>query len=189
MVNVRLLFFLRVTASLQAVFSNQAFAPRPSRAGTAIPETPKPRNFLQWLKSSFLVLSCGTRLSCGDMSKSKVLERFLGFVVSYIYRMTPNEVETASVAPCSPLLLFRVWFFCASSGKKPNTSVAFEESLCAKLIGALWLINQTPQSPSENSAQDGWSYAANTPNYSSGFLLSMNHFIRSSSHLFVFDFT
>lgn len=96
-------------------------------------------------------------MSCGGMSKSKILERFLGFGVGYVHRMTPNGVETASVPPYSPALWNRVRFFWASSGERSNTHVAFQESPCGKLVWALWLINQTLRSPSETSAQDGWS--------------------------------
>lgn len=118
-------------ASLQAVFSNQGlFAPRPSRAGAAIPETPRPWNPSQWLKSSFLGgLSCGTRMSCGGMSKSKILERFLGFVVSYVHRMTPNEVETASVAPYSPALSDPVRFFEPVQIRSPTPALPLRKVL------------------------------------------------------------
>lgn len=107
-------------------------------------------------------MSCGTRMSCGGVSKSKILERFLGFGVSYVHRMTPNGVETASVAPYS-LALSNSQIFSSQFGVEAQhqcwkeTLVLGKESSCAKLIGALWLINQAPQSPLENSAQDGWS--------------------------------
>lgn len=38
---IPLLFFLNVVTSIQAVFSNQGFAPRPSWAGAATPATPE----------------------------------------------------------------------------------------------------------------------------------------------------
>lgn len=176
-------FFLSVIAFLQIVFSNQAFAPRPSRAGTA---TPKPQNFAQWLKSSFLVLSCGTRMSCGDMSKSKVLESFLGFGVSYIHWMTPNEVEPASVASFSPLLLDRVRFFVPVQGRSPTPVLPLRKVCKADRSSAI----DKPDSPItlEEQRQRWVVYAAITQNYSSGFLLSMNYSIPSSSCFFVFLF-
>ena len=139
-----------VIASLQAVFLNQAFAPRPSRAGGAIPETPKPFTVIKEL--FFLVLSCGTTMSCGSMSKSKILERFFGIGVSYVQRMTPNRVETASVALYAPALSNTVRFFEPVLGRRPTPVFP-----SAKLMAALYLIKQTPQSPSQNMVQDGWS--------------------------------
>lgn len=114
-------------------------------------------NPLRSLKRSFLVLSCGTTMSCGGVSKSKIVERLLGFAQSYIQRMTPNGVERHQSlrTPLRTETLSRI--FWASSGEQSNTDVAFKERPCGKLVWALWVINQTPQSPLENSAQDGWS--------------------------------
>lgn len=71
-------------------------------------------------------------MSCGGLSKSKTLERFLGFGVSCVHRMTPNGVETAS----GPLLSEREsdFFSRASSGEKSNADVAFKESPCGKMV-------------------------------------------------------
>lgn len=76
----------------------------------------------------FPVLSCGTRMSCGSLSKSKTLERFLGFGVSYVHRMTPNGVETAS----GPLLSEResdVFFLEPVQGRSPTPTLLLRKVL------------------------------------------------------------
>lgn len=135
MVNVSYSLFFRYKseiASLQAVFSNQGLlAPRPSRAGAAIPKTPRPWNPSQWLKSSFWggFVLWHQNVLWRHVKKVKILERFLGFGVSYVHRMTPNEVETASVAPYSPALSDTVRFFEPVQIRSPTPALPLRKVL------------------------------------------------------------
>lgn len=86
-------FFLNVVASLQAVFSNQAFCSEAKQSWRCHSRNSKDLKPFTVIKEVFFGLSCGTTMSCGGVSKSNILERFLGFGLSYVQRMTPNEVE------------------------------------------------------------------------------------------------